>query len=305
MSNYFFISHYTCVVMEIERIKLKTPFENPDWAYVYIINSELMIDGGFCSAEHVAKLEEFEVKHRIITHHHIDHVGLVFFSDKDVLIHPLEIRYLEIYSNPEKFINAYSRLFQSFGVDKRYVETLKILTAMNLKPRARIVQYGNIGFKVISTPGHTPGHISVLADKCLFSGDFMLSNTTPNIGFYPDYTNGVADYLQSLRRVLELEIETVYPAHEKIIRNPEKRANELIYHYTSRAKEIYDAVGHQPTKLEDIAAKVTWSIGNYWDFDDFNRFMAICETLAFLHYLEEQGKIRRKVVDGVISFTLC
>lgn len=292
--------------MEIERIKLKTPFENPDWVYVYIINSELMVDGGFCSAEHVAKLEEFEIKYRIITHHHIDHVGLIFFSNKDVLLHPLEIRYLEIYSNPEKFINAYLKLFRSFGVDERYVETLRLLTAMNLKPRAKISEHSSIvGFKVVNTPGHTPGHISVLADKCLFSGDFMLSDTTPNIGFYPDYTNGVADYLQSLRMVLELEIETVYPAHERIIRDPEKRAGELIEHYNTRAEEIYDAVELKPTKLEDIAAEVTWSIGSYWDFDNINRFMAICETLAFLYHLEKQGKIRRKVVDGIVSFTLC
>lgn len=292
--------------MEIERIKLRTPFENPDYVYVYVVNSELMIDGGFCSAEHAAKLEGHDVKCRIITHHHIDHVGLIFFSDRDVMLHPLEVRYLEVYSNPEKFIEVYSKLFRSFGVNERYVETLKILTALNLKPRAKISELREVkGFRVIETPGHTPGHVSVLTDNCLFSGDFMLSNTTPNIGFYPDYTSGVADYLQSLHKVLELEIDTVYPAHERVIRNPQNRVYELIEHCTNRAKEVYDAVRDKPTMLEDIAAKITWSIGNYWEFDDFNRFMAICETLAFLHYLEEQGKIRRKIVNGVVSFTLC
>jgi len=292
--------------MEIERIKLRTPFENPDYVYVYVVNSELMIDGGFCSAEHVAELEGYDVKFRVITHHHIDHVGLIFFSDRGVMLHPSELRYLEVYSNPEKFVEVYSKLFRAFGVNERYVETLKILTALNLKPRAKISELREVkGFRVVETPGHTAGHLSVFKDGCLFSGDFMLSNTTPNIGFYPDYTSGVADYLQSLYKILELDVDTVYPAHERIIKNPEERAYELIEHCTNRAKEVYDAVRDKPTKLEDIVDKISWSVGNYWDFDDFNRFMAICETLAFLHYLEEQGKIRRKIVDGVVIFTLC
>jgi len=291
--------------MEIEKIKLKTPFENPDYVYVYVVDSEVMIDGGFCSVEHAARLEEHDVEYRVVTHHHIDHVGIIFFSERDVMLHPSEVNYLEIYSNPEKFIKSYSRLFRSFGVSERYVETLKVLTALNLKPKARIVEVRDVkGLKVVETPGHTSGHASMLAENCLFSGDFMLSNTTPNIGFYPDYTTGVSDYLESLHKILKLEVNTVYPAHEKVIRNPEKRAHELIDHCINRAKETYEAVESQPTKLEDVAAKITWSIGSYWDLDDFNRFMAICETLAFLHYLEEKGKIRRKIVDDTVQFIL-
>jgi len=287
--------------MEIETVKLRTPFPNPDKTYVYIINSEIMIDGGFCSPESAEKLEEFKVKRRIITHHHIDHVGIIFYGSRSAEIHSKELEYLEIYWNPEKFVEDYKKLFKLYGVNERYAETLGVIGAMKLgKPRVENLK--NEG--VVKTPGHTAGHISVLIDGCLFSGDFVLSDTTPNISFYPSYTSGVSDYINSLRRVLQLEVSEIFPAHERRIKNPEKRIHELLEHCKSRAEEVYDAVNSGKAMVEEIAAEISWSCGSYRNFDDFNRFMAVCETLAFAHYLKELGRIKETPKDGKIFFSV-
>ncbi len=286
-------------------VKFKSPLGNPEQIYVYVIDRKLIIDGGFCSPTHSLELHEYGVENCVITHHHIDHVGLVFFSDYRVMIHPREIGYIEIYSNPEKFIMAFSKLFASYGVGGRYEKTLEVLVSLNLKPKAKICNFSGLkDVRVVETPGHSPGHTAFLVDKCLFSGDLVLSDTTPNISFYPGYTSGVDDYLASLKKILEMEIDVVYPAHERIIKNPEKRVYQLMEHCKKRAEEIYLAVENTAT-LEEIASRVNWSIGCYRDFDDLNKFMALNETLAFLTYLERQGKIKRRIEDGVIKFTVC
>lgn len=290
--------------MDVEVVKLKTPFPNPDHVYVYVINSEIMIDGGFCNPQNAEKLEDFDVRRTIITHHHIDHVGVIFYTKKDVEMHKREIEFLEIYSNPEKFIEDYKRLFRAYGVDDKYAETLRVITALKLTMKARVFELSADNWAV-ETPGHTAGHTSLLIDGCLFSGDFILSNTTPNVSFYPTYTTGVRDYLRSLEKCLELEISEIFPAHERRIKSPEKRILQLIEHYSSRANEVYDAVNGGHEMLEEIASKIKWSTGSFKKFDDFNKFMALCETLAFLHYLKDSGKVRDKRVGEFVGFTVC
>ncbi|MBO8180733.1 MAG: MBL fold metallo-hydrolase [Archaeoglobus sp.] len=290
--------------MEVEIVKLKTPFTDLDHTYVYVVNSEIMVDGGFCNPQNAEKLEEFDVKRRIITHHHIDHVGLVFYSKKDVEIHKRELEFLEIYSKPEKFIEDYKRLFRIYGANENYADTLRVIMAMKLTKKARLLELIEDN-QIIDTPGHTAGHISVLIDGCLFSGDFILSRTTPNVSFYPTYTSGVSDYLRSLEKCLKLDISEIFPAHEKRIKDPEKRITQLIEHYTSRALEVFDAVNSGYRTLEEIASEINWSIGNFRKFDDFNKFMALCETLAFLYYLREIGKVEEEKADGRVIFTVC
>ncbi|AAB89107.1 MULTISPECIES: MBL fold metallo-hydrolase [Archaeoglobus] len=290
--------------MEVEVIKLKTPFPNPDYTYVYVVNSEIMIDGGFCNPQNAEKLEEYDVKRTIVTHHHIDHVGVIFYSKRSVEMHKREIEFLEVYSNPEKFIEDYKRLLGAYGVNGRYAETLRVITALNLTRRARVSELSRGGM-VVETPGHTAGHVSLLIDGCLFSGDFILSNTTPNVSFYPSYTTGVSDYLRSLEKCLELEISEIFPAHESRIKDPERRILQLIEHYSSRADEVYDAVNSGHEMLEEIASEINWSTGNFRKFDDFNKFMALCETLAFLHYLMDTGKVMVKRAGELVIFSVC
>ena len=290
--------------MEIEVIKLRTPFPDLDHTYVYVVNSEIMIDGGFCNSQNAEKLEEFDVRRIIITHHHIDHAGLIFYSEKKVEIHKRELEFLEIYSKPEKFIEDYKKLFRVYGANENCAETLRVITAMKLTKKARICELTQDS-QVIETPGHTAGHVSVLIDGCFFSGDFILSRTTPNVSFYPTYTTGVSDYLKSLEKCLKLDISEIFPAHEKRIKDPERGISRLIEHYSSRAAEVFDVVNSGHRTVEEIASEINWSIGNFRKFDDFNKFMALCETLAFLHYLKETGKVREKKSDGIIVFTVC
>ncbi len=289
--------------MDVEVVKLRTPFPNPDHTYVYVVNDEIMVDGGFSNPENAEKLEDFKVNRIIITHHHIDHVGLIFYGKKKVETHRKEMEFLEIYTKPEKFIEDYKRLLRAYGVNERYAATLKIVSALKLSPNAKITELKEE--LVVETPGHTAGHVSVLIENCLFSGDFILSNTTPNISFHPNYTSGVKDYIFSLRKVLKLDIVEIFPAHERRIKNPEKRIHELLYHCEKRAAEIYDAINSGLKNLEEVANEVGWSSGKYEKFDDFNRFMALCETLAFINHLKELGKIKEVEQDGKIEFSVC
>ena len=53
-------------------------------------------------------------------------------------------------------------------------------------------------------------------EKAIFTGDVVLGAGTTVI---PDDTGDLGQYMDSLRRLLELELEMIYPAHGPVIRN--------------------------------------------------------------------------------------
>ena len=66
-----------------------------------------------------------------------------------------------------------------------------------------LVEIGDYRLRVIDTPGHTEGHISLYdPDQRLFiAGDHVLGDITPNIQAWSDDDDPLADYLDSLEKV--------------------------------------------------------------------------------------------------------
>ncbi|MDF2681681.1 MAG: hypothetical protein K0R47_2871 [Brevibacillus sp.] len=84
----------------------------------------------------------------------------------------------------------------------------------------QILQDGDIlpycgGIQVIYTPGHTPDHISLyhIPSKTLISGDALTSQDGVLMPFNPDFTPDKATALQSIAKLVDLDIETVIAYH--------------------------------------------------------------------------------------------
>jgi len=74
-----------------------------------------------------------------------------------------------------------------------------------------LAPYGIAG-RVISTPGHTPGSVSVLLDSGeAFVGDMMMGLLSRP--FYPLWAEDVPALLQSVRKVMDAKPSIVYAAH--------------------------------------------------------------------------------------------
>src|SRR6202043_4101341 len=71
--------------------------------------------------------------------------------------------------------------------------------------------------RAVHTPGHTPGHLCFVDERSrrLFSGDHVLPRITPNISVQrADPVGPLEDYLNSLARTRDLDVDEVLPAHE-------------------------------------------------------------------------------------------
>ena len=73
------------------------------------------------------------------------------------------------------------------------------------------VAVGSLRFRVVETPGHTPGSVCLICLDALFSGDTLFRDSCGRTDFAASNTD---DMLRSLRRLAELPGDyEVFPGH--------------------------------------------------------------------------------------------
>lgn len=146
-------------------------------SYIIVNNNEAMIiDPGGEPEKIIQEIEKLGVypKYILLTHCHADHIsGVPKIKEKyncKILISKIDGKKIN-----DSFIN----LAPFIGIK---VPNLKVDTELNDNDK---IYLGEIEFKIISTPGHTSGGISVYCEQenVLFSGDTLFAGSCRKNGF--------------------------------------------------------------------------------------------------------------------------
>jgi glyoxylase-like metal-dependent hydrolase (beta-lactamase superfamily II) len=166
---------------------------------------------------------------------------------------------------------------------------------------------GEYRLQVIETPGHTGGHVCLYdaRNKILFSGDHVLGDITPNIQAWTDDDDPLGKYIQSLDKIRNLEVSLCLPGHRSVIRDLEKRIEELIEHHRVRANEVLAILERGPRNAYRTASEMTWDIvAKSWeDFPVMQKWFATGEAIAHLRFLEDRNFISRELINGIITYS--
>jgi glyoxylase-like metal-dependent hydrolase (beta-lactamase superfamily II) len=158
-------------------------------------------------------------------------------------------------------------------------------------PDGMLIPAGDECLRVIATPGHRFDHLSFLLEKSrtLIAGDLLAGSGT--VVIIPPEGN-LQEYLASLRRLQQLDLNEIIPAHGPIIKDPQQRLADYIAHRLEREQQIL-------TTLQQVAATIEPGMTIpaivqqiYHDVDPQLHMMAGKSVLAHLLKLESEGRVR-------------
>lgn len=187
---------------------------NPIQENTYIVWDEtlecVVIDAGNCSAAEDARLADFITEHNlkpvmaVNTHGHFDHLlGVNYLKQTFGVKFALSAKdeYLRAMAQPSCAM---------FGLDIQ-VEVPQIDIDLD---SVESISFGDTTLKVIKTPGHTPGCVSLLEEKSgqLFTGDTLfresIGRTDLPGGDYPSIIGSILNAILPLGDQI-----TIYPGH--------------------------------------------------------------------------------------------
>jgi glyoxylase-like metal-dependent hydrolase (beta-lactamase superfamily II) len=147
--------------------------------------------------------------------------------------------------------------------------------------------------EAVHTPGHTSDHLALalVQDRALLSGDHVMAWSTSVVA-PPD--GNMADYLASLRLLLDRDDEVYWPGHGGPSRAPKRFVRALIAHRQMREASILERIRHGDRTVTDVVRTV------YADVDPRLHGAAALSALAHVEHLIAQGKVE---CDGAASLT--
>lgn len=178
-------------------------------ANCYIVegdNVAVIIDPGFLENEILDFINSFngKIKYVLLTHRHFDHlnaaVKLRELTGAKIVVNSMDE--CGLYDDEKSLTNLCGGIYGTADTLAR---------ADLLVSEGKVIKAGDMQFKVIETPGHSPGSISFLIDNFLFCGDVLFRGSIGRTDF-PDSNHN--DMIKSLDKLKNLPDNTiVYSGH--------------------------------------------------------------------------------------------
>jgi glyoxylase-like metal-dependent hydrolase (beta-lactamase superfamily II) len=286
----------------------------------YLIQGEgesLLIDTGFrreeCRQALNAALQELGVRREevtvLLTHPHSDHAGLapeMVGEGRKIYVSRTDISFLTDQAGTAKLR---VKNFGELGFPQEELSQLQTNPAQAMAPlpcdqyapldEGDTLTCGGYTLEAIATPGHTPGHICyyLRREKVMLTGDHVLFDISPNITNWPNMSDALGSYLESLDKIAGFEVELALPGHRGG-GDLYRRVEELKAHHAARLAETLEVVKARPESTAyDIAGRMRWKVrgktDSWADFPLSQKWFAVGECQAHLDRLEKLGQISR------------
>jgi glyoxylase-like metal-dependent hydrolase (beta-lactamase superfamily II) len=319
--------HFAMPFPGIFRITCPTPFSGLPHVHIYVAEGpqgglvlfdtampyQDSFDRVVSSLEWLGrKLTDIEAIY--LTHAHPDHFGnagaLQEASGAPVICHPFAKRALEAMSNPDPdrfrtrmtVYEEFGRTVDEFAAVERagaasFFGQMKFPTKMTTIDEGDVVTFARSDWDIYWTPGHEEGHVVFhrRSDGVIIVGDTVLWKITPHIGWMLEPPDPLAQFLDSLEKVAQLNPFLVLPGHGRPFEDGASRARAIAAHHRQRLRRCMEILMHRGAlQAMDVARDL---------FDrelmSFEERLALAETLSHLEYLRLRGRLHREMVDGV------
>jgi glyoxylase-like metal-dependent hydrolase (beta-lactamase superfamily II) len=314
----------------IHRLAIPTPFA-VGRVNVYLIEDEplTLVDAGPNSGTSFDELQRGiaglghaleDIELVIVTHQHIDHLGLVSLvashSGAEVAAIDAAVPFMENFSDeaqadddfardimlrngiPEDVVSALqsvSRAFRAWGARVQVTRPLRDGEALQLRDRTLHVHH---------RPGHSPTD-TVFHDRerrILIAADHLLGHissnpliTRPREG--TERPQALVHYLASLADTREMDVDLVLPGHGEPITDHRTLIDQRFVLHRRRADKIHRLLVERPRSAYEIAQALWGNIAVT------QAYLTLSEVLGHVDVLVNEGRVQERERDAVAVFS--
>jgi glyoxylase-like metal-dependent hydrolase (beta-lactamase superfamily II) len=314
----------------IHRLAIPTPFA-VGRVNVYLIEDEplTLVDAGPNSGTSFDELQRGiaglgrtleQIGLVIVTHQHIDHLGLVSLvaahSDAEVAAIDVAIPFMANFSDEAQAdddfardimlrngiaedvvaaLQSVSRAFRAWGSRVEVTRPLRDGEALELRDRTLHVHH---------RPGHSPTD-TVFHDRerrILIAADHLLGHISSN----PLITRprdgstrrpqALVQYLESLAATREMDVDMVLPGHGEPIADHRALIDQRFELHRRRADKIHRLLAERPRSAYEIAQALWGNIAVT------QAYLTLSEVLGHVDLLLNNGRVQEEERDGVSVF---
>lgn len=271
-------------------------------------------------AGHDLRIEDLELI--VLTHQHMDHVGLLEILSRRSGAEVAALRplagYLEHFSASATADDEFAQdIMRRHGVPRDVSAVLGSLGAAfrafgssghvtRVLSDGDCLEFSGRRLEVLHRPGHSPTD-TVFWDRergMLIGGDHLLAKISSNpLISRPlsaqeggDRPPALIRYLESLRATRRLSLQLVLPGHGAAISDHVGLIDERLAMHRDRARKILAMLQNGPVTAYEIAVR-TW--GNV---AVTQAYLTLSEVLGHLDLLTMEGSVREETDDGVSRF---
>jgi glyoxylase-like metal-dependent hydrolase (beta-lactamase superfamily II) len=142
-------------------------------------------------------------------------------------------------------------------------------------------------FTAVATPGHASDHLAYVLDGAAFTGDAVLGRGSvfiaPSGDAVPPARSSLGAYLDGLRRLRALPLDTLYPGHGPVVDDAAAKLDEYLAHRLDRERRLLEALDGGARTTDELLDRV-WD-----DAPPALRGAATVTLAAHLEKLAEEG----------------
>jgi glyoxylase-like metal-dependent hydrolase (beta-lactamase superfamily II) len=310
----------------VHRLAIPTPFA-VGRVNVYLVEDEplTLIDAGPNSGTSFDELQRGieglghaleDIDLVILTHQHIDHLGLVSLvaarSGAEVAAIDAAVPFVENFSSEAQAdddfardvmlrhgipadvvaaLESVSQAFRAWGARVEVTRPLRDGEALTLRERTLHVHH---------RPGHSPTD-TVFHDRerrMLIAADHLLAHvssnpllTRPRDGS-AERPKALVQYLESLAATREMDVDLVLPGHGEPITNHRELIDQRFALHRRRAEKIHGLIAERPRSAYEIAQALWGNIAVT------QAYLTLSEVLGHLDLLAAEGRVREVTREG-------
>jgi glyoxylase-like metal-dependent hydrolase (beta-lactamase superfamily II) len=311
----------------IRVLRIPTPFQ-VGRVNTYMLEDEplTLIDSGPNSGKALDELERQldalgrgieELGLVVITHQHIDHLGLVDIiakrSGAEVAALDLLAPFVENYgADAERDDEEAAALMRRHGISEEVVTALRQVSgsfrawgskATVTRPLrdGETLELRDRRLEVQHRPGHSPSDTTFwdAERRILIAADHLIKHISSNplisrpLDGSAERTQALVTYLRSLKRTRELPVEIVLSGHGEPITEHVALIDERFALHQRRAEKLYGLIAEQPRTGHELA-QALWG-----DVAVTQAFLTLSEVIGHVDLLVNAGHVR-EADDGEV-----